>query len=65
MAPADKKSMRDAAAKYGLSKGQQLAWLTNNYTPGAVKGEGSMTNEQATNAIKALDEKYAPKEDKK
>jgi hypothetical protein len=65
MAPEDKKRMKETAGKYGFTKGHELVWLGRNYTQGAAKGEGTMTAEQATAAIKAVDEEYAPKEDKK
>ncbi len=63
MEPKDLTRMKEAAEKYSLTPAQQLVWLRNNYTPGKVKGEGSMTKVQVDSAIKALDEQY--KGDKK
>ena len=61
MSAEDRKRMKETADKYSLTQGQVLVWLRNHYTPGAVKGEGTMNSEQVTKAIKTLDEQYKEK----
>ncbi len=64
MNPEDKKRMKQTAAKYSLSPSEQLVWLRNSCSGyDAAKKEGSMTSEQVSTAIQAIDDKY--KGDKK